>query len=624
MARDEECREADVTQREGTQIGPYHLDRRLGGGGAGEVYLASGSANADASSGQVAVKVSRASAQTPLGQEVVRQVRVAKDLHDPHIVPILDVTAQDQALLLVMGYAPGGSLGDALRPNTGHQVTLPLRVDVVNRLVTQLARTLVAAHAAGLVHGDLKPSNIFVRTSPGGAPLAALSDFGQGYLTQTAVETLKRGGQMPSTTVQEAVGQLRFAAPEQLDGTLLPASDQYALAAIAYFLLTGMYPVRLDGPDILQALAQGAVIPASQLSPVLTEDADAVFSRALAKRPEQRYPSIGAFAQALSSALAASTEAGAPGATQQMNTLRRATAMPRPNASGVLLESGGAAPEGAVAASAPLPRAEPAFSTQRKLAIFVSLALLVALISCAVATLAFQSTGTQLPIGGGLSNITGPNSAPTATTPKQTVSSQEAEARLQAAVSKPAIFSDPLSNNTHSWPVNGKTIFFGSDGRLHLLNESVQPLAADKPSTSQPTNGNFVARVTVELLQGYTGDHAGIRFLSQSNLDGTQTYYSYTVTSEGRYDLSFYNGSGNPQFLTAGYGAALTPGMQKPNTIAVLVDVQHGLILLFANDHYLAQARLLQSGPMTGKVGLIAIDNGAEASFANYAVYPAA
>jgi serine/threonine protein kinase len=600
------------------------LERRLGGGGAGEVYVASGPAAADTTSGQVAVKVSRTLAQTSLGQEMLRQVQAAKDLHDPHIVPILDVTAQDQALLLVMGYAPGGSLGDALRPDAGHRVTLPLRVDVVNRLVTQLARTLVAAHTAGLVHGDLKPSNIFVRTSPGGAPLAALSDFGQGFLTQSAVETLKRGGQSSSASLQDAVEQLRFAAPEQLDGALLPASDQYALAAIAYYLLTGMYPIRADGPDMLRALAQGSVIPPSQLSPVLTEDTDAVLLHALAKRPEQRYPSIGAFALALSGALAASAEAGAPGATQQMNMLRRGAGMPHPAASGVRLESGGSSPHGAAAPSAALPRVEPAFSTQRKLAIFVSLALLVALVSCAVATLAFQSTGTQLPLGGNVSNVTGPNSAPTATPPKQTVSSQQAEERLNGAVNGAAAFSDPLSNNSHGWPVNGKTIFFGSDGRLHLLNQSTQPLAADKPSTAQPANGSFVARVTVELLQGFTGDHAGIRFLVQRNGDGTETYYTYTVTSDGRYDLSFYNGSAGLQFLTAGYGTAIVSGMQKPNTIAVLVDVQQRIILLFANGHYVAQARLLQNGPITGKVGLITVDNGAEASFSDYAVYSAA
>src|SRR5262249_39661205 len=140
-AHDGECQEADVSQREGTSIGPYRLERRLGGGGAGDVYLASGPVAA-ATGGQVAIKVSRTPAQTPLGHEVLRQLLAARKLHDPHIVPILDATTYDQALLLVMAYAPGGSLGDALRPDAGHHVTLPLRVDVVGRLVSQLARTL--------------------------------------------------------------------------------------------------------------------------------------------------------------------------------------------------------------------------------------------------------------------------------------------------------------------------------------------------------------------------------------------------------------------------------------------------------------------------------------------------
>jgi hypothetical protein len=605
----------EVTQGEGTTIGLYHLMRRLGGGGAGDVYVAAGPAATHASSGQVAVKVSRAPAQTPIGQEMQRQVRAAKDLRDPHIVPIYDVAEQDQTLLLVMGYAPGGSLGDALAAGSGHRVTLPLRVDVVNRLVTQLARTLATAHASGIVHGDLKPSNIFVRTSPGGSPLAALSDFGQAFLARAAVETLQRNGQAAPAEAQRAVEQLRFAAPEQLNGAQLPASDQHALAAIAYYLLTGAYPARADGPAILQAIAQGSVIPPSQLSPVLTEETDAVLLRALAKRPEQRYPSIEAFAQALAGALAASVEAGTPGATQEMRSLRA-------NASA----AGGpaAGPRGAVAPSATLPKVEPGFGTQRKLAIIVSLALLVALISCAVATLAFPGTGTQLPFGGTLPKLSGSNSAPTAAPAKEAADAQQAEGRLRVALGTAAVFSDPLTNNDRSWPVNGKTIFFSNDGHLHLRNEALKVLTADKPGTPPPVTGNLAAKVTVKLVQGFTGDRAGLRFLVQRNADGSETYYTYSVTSEGRYDLSFFNGSSGMQFVTAGYARAIVPGMQQANTLAVLVDVQQSRILLFANDHYVGQGILLRAGPTSGKVGLIVIDQGAEASFSDYAIYSAA
>ena len=202
-------------ERERAFFGPYRLLRRLGGGGAGEVYLAE-STQPGQDGRQVAIKILRATADNPMSQAVGRDVTRVATFDEKHIIPYRDVVADGTALGVVMAYAPGGSLGDELRQSD--LVPLPLAPAIVARIVSQTARALSVAHATGITHGDLKPSNIFVRTSSHGAPIATISDFGQAFLTPLAAERAsnERGDQNQWALEQLALRRARAATGRDL------------------------------------------------------------------------------------------------------------------------------------------------------------------------------------------------------------------------------------------------------------------------------------------------------------------------------------------------------------------------------------------------------------------------
>ena len=173
----------------------------------------------------------------------------------------------------------------------------PLPREDVARIVMEIADALAAAHAAGVVHGDLKPDNI--RYDPDTHRIE-LVDFGVGATPSAAGEQLlTRGGFI--------IGSLLYVAPETIGGeSASPAADQYSLATIAYFLLTGRlpYPAKTPREMFTQLLSQ-APIPLSQVRSDLQFEptVEAVVMRGLAKQRDDRYPSVITFATELRQAL---------------------------------------------------------------------------------------------------------------------------------------------------------------------------------------------------------------------------------------------------------------------------------------------------------------------------------
>ncbi|HEY7848594.1 MAG TPA: serine/threonine-protein kinase, partial [Ktedonobacterales bacterium] len=364
---------------EGTTLGPYQLLRRLGGAGLGEVYLAERVASEQASSAsqpieqaspppQIAIKVLRPGADDPLTQQVLAQCERVAALRERHIIPLYGIASQGALLGVLMAWAPGGSLADTIARGTS--LALPLAPGVVARLATQIGHALASAHANGVAHGDLKPSNIFVRTSPRGSPIAIVSDFGQGGMTTLAAQLIANGS--PSAQEEWAQRQLLFAAPEQVSGAAIPASDQYALAALVYYLLTGRPPLLGSGEALLSQLASAEPPPVTRLNPDAPASVDAVLARALARQPERRFPSVEAFVRALNGTLAEAQPGVAAGVTGEFARLgRRATNAPAPSSA-----------RGADEAVA-LP-ADPPASLWRPLALATLAALLIAALTCAV------------------------------------------------------------------------------------------------------------------------------------------------------------------------------------------------------------------------------------------------
>lgn len=624
-----ERQEACVAGREGASLGPYLLAQRLGAGNIGEVYRAQGPTTGADSTGQAALKILSGGARDATTREIARQVEVVASLKQPHIIPLYGIVEAGDSLAVAMAYAPGGSLGDTLRtvrPDGSRKLTLPLAPGVVARLVNQLAHALAALHAQGIAHGDLKPNNIFVRTSPSGAPFAVICDFGQSVLT-TAAASLATQNPTPPDWV---ASQLLFAAPEQTMGTTLPASDQYALAAIVYLLLTGETLYAGSPTELLRAIQHETVAPPSSLNPSLSSETDSVLATALAKQPEARYPSIEEFARALDHALAVSVSSGV---TQQFAQLAASTpGMRKPpaalsgetptatTAGGMrIFDRSGAGVEKATAPrqrtdSESLEVESPRMT--RRLAILTSVAVLLLALACALGFQMFAS-GSLFPH---VRAITGSDTRqPTATTnPTIVAEARTSVEQLRTAESGNPTFSDALLSNGKQWKADGSTAFFAADG-LHLRNKSTSAVAAiDAPRALSPVS-SFVSQVDVALVKGVNGDQAGMRFLVQTEPSGATDFYSYLVSSEGRFSI-WMTQAGTWTELTSGYSSALKVGFNQPNTLAVLVTSDQRATF-FANQKFVTELPLARTGPASGSVGLLVFDGGAEARFSYLSVY---
>lgn len=543
-----------------------------------------------------------------MAQQVIAQAERAAALHQRHIIPIYGAAMQDPLVGVVMAYAPGGSLADTISRDGGKSIALPLAPGVVARLAVQIGHALAAAHAAGIVHGDLKPSNIFVRTSPRGGPIAIVSDFGQGAMTPLAAQLI--ASQAPTTLDDWIQRQLLFAAPEQLNSLLTPASDQYSLAAIVYYLLTGRPPLMGSADMLLAQLPTAAPPPATQLNPDAPASLDNVLDRALAKQPERRYPSVEAFVRALTASLAEAASSIAGGVTGQFAQLggaRRATGAP-------------AAISAGYAPSNDLPDDTPP-TMWRPLALATVAALLIAALTCAVSVFALSNASSAVRTT--LTGFEGPNAAPTVAArvdPSKTAAGKRAQAQLKSLTAQTPLFSDALTSNASKWPLTSGQVYFGADHQLHVVNSIVsQPVAADAPITAP--GGDYVETVTMTITSGVAGDLAGMRFFVTDVGGGAKEYYAFFLSPDGQYYLWYYHNEWT--FLSGGYAPEAHTGDGATNTLAVIALGSSQQALLFINDAYVGTAQLRSDGPLSGGAGVIALNHGVEATYSHFALYPA-
>lgn len=279
---------------EGKQIGRYRFLQLLGSGGMGDVYLAE-----DARIGQqVAVKVFRSetsiSATSGAGQEMARlfhrEAKAIVKLDHPNILPLYDYGEEQistmQLIYLVMPYRPEGSLADRLRRRSDSG---PLITEEVQHILSQAAAALQHAHDRQIIHQDVKPSNFLIRDrkETPARPDLLLADFGIARLI-TATASMS----------QSIRGTPTYMAPEQWQGMPQPASDQYALAVMAYELLTGQPPFRGGPGQLLYQHLNAPPAPPSALNPLLSPDIDVALLHGLAKEPQARFASVTAFANA--------------------------------------------------------------------------------------------------------------------------------------------------------------------------------------------------------------------------------------------------------------------------------------------------------------------------------------
>ena len=288
------------------KIGKYQILEKIGQGGFGDVYLAEDTMLGS----QVALKVlAPVYMRDPtVVRRFQQEARAAARLHHPNIVRIYDLGEGEGVLYLAMDYLPGRTLAEVIREEG------PLPPEQVAALLAQVASALDYAHGRGLIHRDVKPGNVMVS----GEGHATLMDFG---LVKAADHTqftvvYRTADSEQFTTGGGTIGTPEYMAPEQADpslGEVGPLTDLYALGVMAYQMLAGRVPFQASTPiATLRAHADLAPPPPSQWVEV-PEGVAGVVLRALAKQPDERWPSAGAFAEALAGAV----DRSQAGATRQ-------------------------------------------------------------------------------------------------------------------------------------------------------------------------------------------------------------------------------------------------------------------------------------------------------------------
>jgi serine/threonine-protein kinase len=274
---------------EARKLGPYRLKKRLGAGGMGEVYLA----EHVLLKRPCAIKLIRPERAADSGElrRFAREVQATAALTHPNTVQVFDYGhADDGTFYYAMEYLPGINLQELVEKHG------PLPPGRAIHLLRQLCGALAEAHAAGLIHRDIKPGNIIIGERGGRHDVVKLLDFG--------LVRSQRGGPDETRLTQEGAiaGTPAFMSPEQAGGQqdLDRRSDIYSLGALAYFLLTGQPP--FAGQSMIQMLLAHISEPPKPLTehrPDVPGDLQAVVLRCLAKEPARRFRDMPSLEQAL-------------------------------------------------------------------------------------------------------------------------------------------------------------------------------------------------------------------------------------------------------------------------------------------------------------------------------------
>ncbi len=266
---------------EGKQLGNYDVIRRIRVGGMGAVYEGRQRTAFDR---RVAIKVILGdyAADRDMRRRFAREARTIARLHHPHILSLIEFGDEKGVLYLVMPFIEGGTLTSYLRRS------LP-DLEEVSSMYLQLLDAVEYAHEEGLIHRDIKSSNVLLEMRRNAAPYVYLSDFGL-VRTMRQNESTQVGKPLP---LDQVPGTPHYMAPEQTRGIVTPLTDIYALGVLLYQMLTGNLPY--NDPDEVRVIqmhlhspipspcAQDASIPA---------ELGAVVRIAMAKRPEERYRSV--------------------------------------------------------------------------------------------------------------------------------------------------------------------------------------------------------------------------------------------------------------------------------------------------------------------------------------------
>ena len=291
----------------GKQFGLYQIVAPLGEGGMAAVYKA----YQPSMERYVAVKVlpRQIADSAEFIARFKREARMLAQLQHPHILPVFDYGESDGYTYIVMSFVQGGTLADLLKTR---RMSLP----EIRRMMTQIGDALGYAHMRGMIHRDVKPSNVLIDERGN----CLLTDFGLARMTEASVHLTSSGAIM---------GTPAYMSPEQGAGTKLDGrSDIYSLGVILYEMITGQVPYSAETPiAVVLKHIQGPLPSARKLAPELPEELELVLLKSLAKSPTDRYQNAEDFVQAIRLAIPSASGAGKSGPSARTTT---AVAAPTP------------------------------------------------------------------------------------------------------------------------------------------------------------------------------------------------------------------------------------------------------------------------------------------------------
>lgn len=268
----------------GQSIGRYHILEQLGEGGMATVYKAY-DMRLEANVAIKFIRTDKLGHQTDsmIRQRFEREARLLAHLTHPNIVKIIDYGEYRTQPYLVMPYLSGGTLKQML---TG----TPMPYQTAAKILLPVARALYSAHQQGMIHRDVKPSNILLTDS--GEPM--LSDFGVAKILE------EDGTTAELTATGVGIGTPEYMAPEQAEKTIDHRADIYSLGTVLYEMITGCKPYRADTPlAVLIKRASEPLPRPKKLVPNLPDKVEQVLLKALARNPSDRYATADEFANEL-------------------------------------------------------------------------------------------------------------------------------------------------------------------------------------------------------------------------------------------------------------------------------------------------------------------------------------
>jgi serine/threonine protein kinase len=285
MPSEERAAHREDTKEGRLLAGRYRLTKRIDEGGAGEVWQA----RDERLDRDVAIKILGPTADEAFRERFADEARRAASVLHPNVVTVFDEGRDGVDAFMVMELVRGRTLRDVVADRG------PLRPHEAARLVAQIAAALDAAHEAGVIHCDVKPANVIVDQQG----TAKLTDFG-----------IARAARGPRE--HELIGTARYIAPERIEGRApTERSDVYSLGLVAYELVAGRPPnAEMETEDLLRVRLDGRPPSLRSARVGISEEIDRVVAKALARDPQGRYASAGAFARDL---LAASQRDDATG-----------------------------------------------------------------------------------------------------------------------------------------------------------------------------------------------------------------------------------------------------------------------------------------------------------------------